>query len=357
MTEDAEFIKNYVPDRLYVNPSTKGAYTSIATEGEVLIDEFDVGERFKIAVTAFYSSEKKDFGTYKIHKLQYRKREGWFLTETISVNGFQLEHIRRLNTVISGLDLRDSTKLRFDLGKIPLTEIAETLNSEEATNLASSLSRSNLLERDFFALGEKRKSLEEFRELLNGRANETSWQDFLERNSWIFGFGLDYVFIDKVGSKFENITTGATYNSPGKRADGLAMARAAINRFVLIEIKSHSTRLLTESSYRRGVWGLSSEVSNGVTQAQKTLFEFTTQNRKVDLKDHDGYSTREHSYSIQPKSILIVGSLAQIKDNDDQVTCFELFRRNLQNPEIITFDELYYRAEYLVAGLSSQQGQ
>lgn len=36
------------------------------------------------------------------------------------------------------------------------------------------------------------------------------------------------------------------------------------------------------------------------------------------------------------------------KVNEDKFSSFELFRRNLFNPEIITFDELYERAKHIL---------
>ena len=50
---------------------------------------------------------------------------------------------------------------------------------------------------------------------------------------------------------------------------------------------------------------------------------------------------------------MIVGSLDQLTGDGggpipDKVRSFELFRRNLQEPEIITFDELVARAEWHV---------
>ena len=40
--------------------------------------------------------------------------------------------------------------------------------------------------------------------------------------------------------------------------------------------------------------------------------------------------------------------------NDDKVACFELYRRNIRSPEILTFDELYYRAGCIVENISCE---
>jgi hypothetical protein len=54
-----------------------------------------------------------------------------------------------------------------------------------------------------------------------------------------------------------------------------------------------------------------------------------------------------------PKSILVVGSLQQFVDDEgkveeEQFRSFELLRRQTVSPDIITFDELFSRAEALL---------
>jgi hypothetical protein len=53
-----------------------------------------------------------------------------------------------------------------------------------------------------------------------------------------------------------------------------------------------------------------------------------------------------------PKSFLVVGCLDQFIGergvNEDRHRSFELFRGNTLRPEIITFDELYARARFIV---------
>jgi hypothetical protein len=57
------------------------------------------------------------------------------------------------------------------------------------------------------------------------------------------------------------------------------------------------------------------------------------------------------TFLLQPRSFVIVGSLDQLTGVrggpiPDKVRSFELFRRNLHEPEVITFDELVARAEW-----------
>ena len=56
--------------------------------------------------------------------------------------------------------------------------------------------------------------------------------------------------------------------------------------------------------------------------------------------------------TIDPKSILIVGSNSQFsgthKESAIKLRTFELFRRDSRNVEILTYDELYERAKFVV---------
>ena len=52
-------------------------------------------------------------------------------------------------------------------------------------------------------------------------------------------------------------------------------------------------------------------------------------------------------HTVQPKGILIIGNLSELNSEAEKVS-FELFRRNIANPEIITYDELLERAKFIV---------
>jgi hypothetical protein len=55
---------------------------------------------------------------------------------------------------------------------------------------------------------------------------------------------------------------------------------------------------------------------------------------------------------MRPRSVVVAGSLSQFQTghgvNEPRFTSFELFRRQLIAPEIVTFDELYERARFIV---------
>jgi hypothetical protein len=69
-------------------------------------------------------------------------------------------------------------------------------------------------------------------------------------------------------------------------------------------------------------------------------------------RDDTGDPTGEVLFNIEPRSCLVVGSLAQFQTdhgiNVPKFRCFELYRRHTWRPEIITFDELLQRARFIV---------
>ena len=62
---------------------------------------------------------------------------------------------------------------------------------------------------------------------------------------------------------------------------------------------------------------------------------------------------RQNTFTVQPKGILVIGNTSELTDNEDKVNTFEEYRRNIHNPEIITFDELYERAKFIVQSKNS----
>ncbi|PBC06479.1 Shedu immune nuclease family protein [Mesorhizobium sp. WSM3859] len=220
--------------------------------------------------------------------------------------------------------------------------------------------------RDLHALGYRRKELRQFERLLhdgNYFASEQSrlncrpedvWQKFFEANTWIFGYGLSYQFLSKLDErKLEQVVLGNSVVGPGKRVDGLMKTRGRINSLCFVEIKRHDTPLLGQAMYRPGAFAPSSEVSGGVAQVQATVHAaIHNLGEKFATADASGDPTGETLFNIQPRSCLVVGTLAEFETqygiNEQKFRSFELYRRNIWRPEIVTFDELLERARFIV---------
>ena len=69
--------------------------------------------------------------------------------------------------------------------------------------------------------------------------------------------------------------------------------------------------------------------------------------------DESGAETGEVTHLVRPRSFLIIGHLSRLWGQGGihaaKYRSFELYRRNLYEPEIITFDELLARAEWHIA--------
>jgi hypothetical protein len=355
-TDDVDYIANSKTDALYTYPAKNGtgAYAKLVGDSEQVIGEIDVTSRCKVAISAFYVQDRADFGTLKITKLKYHKTRGWLEDGHVHVNHFQIAQMKEFISIISSLDLRDAKKTRISLDNIHIGALGALLTSTKGAALIKDLATSPELHQDIYAVGAKRKALAEFESNLGTNLSEPEWQQFFERNSWIFGHGLNYVFLNKVGKKLEAQTTGSTFDRFGKRADGLLLTRAEVSQYVLVEIKRNNTDLLRDTPYRSGCWSASDELSDAVTQTQKTVFEFARTRFRDQLKDDFGNDAGSPVYAVEPRSFLVIGNLAQVKGNDDKITCFELYRRNIRAPEIVTFDELFQRASCIVENVSRE---
>lgn len=355
MSNDAEYLANYVPNKLYVQPAAQGAYATIVDEGEEsLIGEVQVTARCKLSVSAFYVRDRADFNSFKITKLKWNKRNGWHEDGHVAVNNFQAARMAEFVTILSHLDLADAKKAKLSLDNVQVGALTALLSSTKGAALLNELAESPQLHQDIYAVARKRGVLAEFEEMLGTTASERDWQAYFERNPWVFGHGLNYVFLDKVGPKLEARTTGNAFDRAGKTADALMRTRAEISQYVLIEIKKDATTLLQPDAYRAGCWAVSGELSAAVTQTQKTAFEFKRDRFRDVLKDGGGNDTGEITYAVEPRSYLVIGNLAELRGNDDKVASFELYRRNVRSPEIITFDELYQRARCIVENISNK---
>ena len=181
---------------------------------------------------------------------------------------------------------------------------------------------------------------------------EKAWQQLLEANPWVLGIGLGSQLLTSWDEgKLEQTVVGRSIKGVGKRVDALLRTAGIVRSLAFAEIKHHQTGLLGEE-YRSGSWSPSKEVAGAIVQVQQTVH---LANR--DLLDYlqdqaeNGELLGTGTFILQPRSYVIVGSLDQLTGNGggpipDKVRSFELFRRNLHQPEVITFDELVARAEW-----------
>lgn len=222
---------------------------------------------------------------------------------------------------------------------------------------------------DVVALAARKAHVQEFRRLLDdddyfdeaaarARGPEGAWQDFFEANPWIFvGLNLGSLLLTKWDEgKLEQVVVGSSIAGPGKRADAVMRTAGRIRSMVLAEIKTHRTPLLANAEYRAGCWPPSHELSGAVAQVHGTVHRAVgfIGERLAATADDGSDIPGEFTYLVRPRSFLVIGDLGQLigvagGDQTDKVLSFELYRRQMLEPEIVTFDELLVRAEWSVA--------
>ncbi len=233
-------------------------------------------------------------------------------------------------------------------------EQARKLISENQ-NLILEAVKSEVTTSDIVAIGYRKKQLERYRNLLSDpETDEAVWQAFFEENVWIFGYGLTYLFLSNLDErKLEQAVSGNDLWQRGKRADGISKSRGKIAALCFVEIKKHSTSLVRSHQYRPSCWAPSDELAGAVVQCQVTVEQAIRKAiQKLEPLDQLGDPTGEQIFTYQPRSFLIVGSQEEFVGAEgirkDRYRSFELFRRNIMRPEIVTFDELYERAKFIV---------
>jgi len=191
---------------------------------------------------------------------------------------------------------------------------------------------------------EKQKALWEFESNLSLNQSEQWWEDFFKRNTWIFGYGLNYKFMNTLQS--QPSYGGVKVSGEGmQKGDFLQRTEAFIKFTALVEIKKPSTQVLGKKQYRNGAWALHEELSGGVSQLHANCHTWEMEGAQTEANIE--VLLKERTFTVQPKGILVIGHTNQLTDASKRNT-FELFRRNIANPEILTFDELYERARFIV---------
>lgn len=238
---------------------------------------------------------------------------------------------REENTIVAAQD--SASIIKTFLGKGDHRKILAEL-AKDSSSLITEFSVARII-------NERKRILNVFeQQVKQDEWKEAEWQKFFEQNKWIFGYGLNYQILNSVTN--QPYYGGRSVEGNGdQRGDFLKKTAGDVKFTVLVEIKTPKVKLCG-NQYRNGAYPVSSDVVGAVSQMQSNC---RTWDRKADDRENR-HLERANIKTVQAKGILVVGKLSQL--SDDQIDSFELFRRNLFNPEILTFDELLARARYIV---------
>lgn len=256
---------------------------------------------------------------------------------------FVVEESDKIMTIPENRRLFVQKLLEQDLGE----EIWEEL-VDSNPDLVTRLSRARIQH-------ERSEALTEFENSLNDEElDESYWQKFFQNNQWIFGYGLNYQFNSVLSDQPHY--GGVNFTGIGaQRGDYVLSSNAAAKFTCIVEIKKPTSNLLSYTrngeiiEYRNDVCLFSRELAGGVAQVQANCK--TWQISALESKN-DRVLHKANIHTIQPKGILVIGNTEELT-TDASIDTFELYRRNLHNPEIITFDELLERARFIVASESN----
>lgn len=266
------------------------------------------------------------------------------------------ENYWKLVSYLKSLRELDIPDEHFSLTPNNTTRIKAALSQQDEetiaalTNLIAEDPAFSLSIADAVELNRRRTRLTEFETALQEKKQESWWQDFFDANRWIFGYGLDYRII-RVEQPQPDLGGKVFTGTGSKRADYLGGTSGDARFTVVVEIKTAETPLLHGSKPQRsGAWSLSKDLTDAVTQAQAQAYGWNLESKQpanaLELM-------KRKLLTIQPKAIVVIGRLAEVSSDESKASTFTLFRESLHGIEVITFDELFERAKFIVDHMRS----
>jgi hypothetical protein len=363
-----DILDSYEPNHLYKHEfgNNRGAYFTIVQQDD---SGFELNLSQKISLKVAYIQDAATINGIEVVKLRDGKR-----IEAIRLSLKNLEQLCRIVSFLETLNFEDikgrRTKLIIDDGKISpsFTQLKNILLEGQGSEIISQLlSDGYISSHDIVNTGYRRKQLEVFDRLLNEEnyykeygslvglkdpKEEKIWQHFFETNQWIFGYGMDY--------KFKSILQREAHISETD-LDG---SNSVITDFLIgdrffttfVEIKRPSTKIFGSRKNRSNCWTLSDDLICAVSQ----ILEHKAAGQiKFDKPQFiNGELMTQKAYDS--KVILLIGHWGELDDTSNtqvreiKKKTFELYRRDSRNIEMLTYDELYERAKFIVEGQINQ---
>jgi hypothetical protein len=239
------------------------------------------------------------------------------------------------NFQIEDISTKAGPKAIIDASDRRVIDQIKSMTDRQRSGLLHALQQSLTAEEINILLG-RRRGLQEYEEHMRVRDwSEVQWQDFFEREQWVFGYGLDYRVMRQFGRE---MTVGGG-GSDNQNKPVIDFLMSFTDYTVLVEIKTPDTPIFTASRRgRAGTWEFSREFMSAVSQIIEQKAECT-----------EVLTARTRN----AKSILVIGSRDEFSRSENSRTTkvirdtFELFRRDNRSIDIVTFDELLERARFI----------
>lgn len=381
-TPEEEIVDNYHTDVLYTHPFGNGAgkyFTVVSQDNNDVknVIEFEHLSarpiRNKIKTTFTFIKDHDAITEVQFKRFKYYKHEGWVEQEERIAFSFSfLKGVIGYLQLLSELNLADVNERRIALADNTFLNIDEEakkkiktlLLTEDGQKILEEVLASGIItSSDIVNVGYRKKQLDIFDKLLNQEGYlqtyisdnkltdtrpEKVWHHFFSANDWIFGYGLDYRFLG-ILQKEAHVSSA---DVAGRDSDITDFLLGCNDFTVLVELKRPDTPLFGNDKNRSNAWMLSDDLISGVSQIleQKAGWQVFAETNRSNNFDDAGRPINQRT--ADPKSILVVGSSKQFAGEDKEfqikAKTFELFRRDSRNVEIVTYDELYRRANFIV---------
>ncbi len=340
MTTEDDVIQNSKLGHLYNHNFEKGRFFQVIFEDE---KEVHIKLASRTLLKVVYLTEKDDLEGLEIIKMvsnteKQRLKLSKFNLQQLKSFLLDVETRKKVATLLSGNEGAEMVKEILDNGLITSQDIVNTGYRKQQLEIFRKLLDEN--------------KLKEYKESI-GKPNtkdEIAWQHFFYKNQWIFGYGFDYRFQGVLQKEFYASDTNAD-GSSSVITDFLI----GDNQFVtFVELKLPTTKLFGKEKNRSNSWRLSNSLIDSVSQIleQKASGQIKVEITK-DLINDDGEPITQNAYDS--KTILVIGNWEELEADGEtfetrkiKKKTFELFRRDSRNVKIITYDELYERASFIV---------
>jgi hypothetical protein len=322
------------------------------------------GDVRKTQVSALITQDDKEIKRLTLQNFKSRP-DGWVQAVEKNDFTFRADEFTRLlsflsqikfidlsneeNFQIEDISTKAGPKAIIDASDRRIVDQIKRMTEGQRNNLLYALQQSLSAEEINILLG-RRKGLDEYEaHMRQGAWSETQWQDFFEREQWVFGYGLDY----RVMRQLDREMTVGGGGSDNQNKPVIDFLMSFTDYTVLVEIKTPDTPIFTANRRgRAGTWEFSREFMGAVSQIIEQKAEWLS---FAQTGEHYNKSGTEllAARTRNAKSILVIGSREEFSRSGNARTTnvmrdtFELFRRESRSIDIVTFDELLERARFI----------
>jgi hypothetical protein len=361
-SSEEDIIMGSIPNRLYSHEFEAGRFFQVVHQDE---NGFEIKLAPRTMLKAVYIKEQDDIEGIEIIKVVSKNE-----TQRIKLSKFNFAQLKAFLAFISEIDLKGITEKRLkifddqDLDTDSIRSVKTLLSKKGGAELVETLINEGIISsKDIVNTAFRKRGLQIFSDLKNNseywktyaeanglkkHSEEKVWQYFFEKNQWIFGYGLDY--------RYQEILQREVHLSYAE-LDG---SNTVIGDYLLgdnffttfVELKKPSTLLFANKGNRSNSWKLSNDLIESVSQ----ILEHKASGLiRLDSPQYiNGEPLTQKAYDS--KVILIIGDWKELENSSNTLEkeikkkTLELFRRDSRNVEILTFDELFERAKFIVEG-------